>query len=58
MSAVRKAYRERYDRELVEAVREATAGQWGVFCEELCIARVPHDVRTFDKANVKYSSGR
>lgn len=56
MSAVRKAYRERYGAELQIAVRGATSGLWGAFCEELCIARVPHDVRTFQK--VAISSGR
>lgn len=56
MSAVRKAYRERYGMELLEAVKGATSGLWGTFCEELCIARVPHDVRTFQK--VAFSSGR
>jgi hypothetical protein len=56
MSAVRKAYRERYGVELQEAVRGCTSGLWGTFCEELCIRRHPHDVRTFQK--VAYSSGR
>jgi hypothetical protein len=49
MSAVRKAYRERYGKELQHAVREATSGQWGVFCEELCIARVPTEIRKYEK---------
>ena len=49
MSAVRKAYRERYGKELQLAVREATSGQWGVFCVELCIARVPTEVRKYEK---------
>ena len=49
MSAVRKAFRERYGRELQEMVREATSGQWGAFCEELCIARIPNDVRRYEK---------
>lgn len=49
MSAVRKAYRERYGKELQHVVREATSGQWGVFCEELCIARVPTEIRKYEK---------
>ncbi|KAI9163336.1 LOW QUALITY PROTEIN: Annexin A11 [Paramyrothecium foliicola] len=43
MHDIRKAYRERYGRELQEAVREATSGEWGLFCTELCIARMPND---------------
>ncbi|KAM5346557.1 hypothetical protein ACJ41O_009562 [Fusarium nematophilum] len=54
MRAVKQAYRERYGRGLGEAVREATSGQWGEFCSELCIARMPDDVRRFDK--VSYSA--
>ncbi|KAF4966511.1 hypothetical protein FZEAL_10642 [Fusarium zealandicum] len=53
MRAVRQAYRERYGRSLGEAVREATNGEWGEFCSELCIVRMPDDVRRFDK--VSYS---
>ncbi|KFH46216.1 Annexin A7-like protein [Hapsidospora chrysogenum ATCC 11550] len=49
MRAVRHAYRERYGRNLQEAVREATSGQWGLFCEELCIARVPNHVKRYEK---------
>lgn len=49
MSAVRKAYRERYGKELQHAVREATSGHWGSFCEELCIARVPTEIRNYEK---------
>lgn len=52
MSAIRKAYRERYGRELQDAVKEATSGQWGMFCRELCIARAPNDVRRFDKVEI------
>jgi hypothetical protein len=49
MRDVRKAYRERYGRELQDAVREATSGDWGLFCTELCIARVPNDVRRVER---------
>jgi hypothetical protein len=49
MSEIRKVYRERYGRELQEAVREATRGEWGVFCTELCIARMPDDVRRVER---------
>ncbi|GAB0138583.1 hypothetical protein EsDP_00006812 [Epichloe bromicola] len=44
MKAVKKAYRERYGVDLSEAVREGTSGQWGQFCRELCIARMPERV--------------
>ncbi|KAF4462217.1 annexin XIV [Fusarium albosuccineum] len=54
MRAVKQAYRERYGRGLGEAVREVTSGEWGLFCSELCIARMPDDVRKFDK--ISYSA--
>ncbi|KAG5936098.1 hypothetical protein E4U60_002804 [Claviceps pazoutovae] len=44
MQAVKKAYRERYGVDLSEAVRDGTSGQWGEFCRELCIARMPERV--------------
>jgi hypothetical protein len=49
MRDIRKTYRERYGRELQDAVREATSGDWGLFCTELCIARVPNDVRRVER---------
>jgi Annexin len=51
MSAVRKAYRSRYGKELQQAVAESTSGQWGAFCEELCIARMPNDVRRVERVS-------
>lgn len=56
MRAVKLAYRERYGRGLSEAVKEGTKGEWGLFCRELCIARMPDDVRRFEKVN--FSAGR
>ncbi|KAF4450826.1 hypothetical protein F53441_6097 [Fusarium austroafricanum] len=53
MRAVKQAFRERYGRGMKDAVRDATSGEWGEFCGELCIARMPDDVRKFDK--VSYS---
>jgi hypothetical protein len=53
MQAVKRAYRERYGRELQDAVREATSGDWGVFCNELCIARMPNDVRRVERVEVR-----
>lgn len=52
MQAVKRAYAERYERELPEAVRDATSGQWGQFCQELCIARMPNDIRTMDRVQI------
>ena len=45
MQDVKKAYAERYGKSLQEAVKEASSGQWGLFVRELCIARMPDDVR-------------
>ncbi|KAH6604128.1 annexin anxc4 [Trichoderma cornu-damae] len=51
MQDIKKAYRERYGQDLQEAVREATSGEWGMFCRELCIARMPNEVRRMENAN-------
>ncbi|CEJ93548.1 Putative Annexin ANXC4 [[Torrubiella] hemipterigena] len=45
MQAVKRAYQARYGQDLQDAVREASDGDWGKFCRELCIARMPADVR-------------
>ncbi|KAM3454227.1 hypothetical protein MY3296_003112 [Beauveria thailandica] len=55
MQAVKKAYSERYDRELQDVVRDATSGEWGIFCAELCIARMPNHVRRIERVG---GSGR
>ncbi|KAK2608450.1 hypothetical protein QQS21_003019 [Conoideocrella luteorostrata] len=52
MQAVKKAYTERYVVDLSEAVRDGTSGQWGQFCRELCIARMPDDVRRVERVQV------
>jgi hypothetical protein len=49
MEAIKRSYRERYGVDLQEAVKEATKGKWGLFCHELCITRMPDDVRRFEK---------
>lgn len=49
MNAVKRAYRERYGKDLQEAVREVTSGEWGMFVRELCIARMPDDVRQVER---------
>ena len=46
MALVRRAYREHYGHELVDAVRDTTSGEWGEFCEALCVVRMPNDIRT------------
>lgn len=45
MAAVKKAYHERYGKDMMEAVVDGTSGEWGQFCRELCITRMPDDVR-------------
>ncbi|KAK4236741.1 hypothetical protein C8A03DRAFT_35331 [Achaetomium macrosporum] len=49
MALIKRAFREQYGRDLQDAVREATSGEWGEFCEALCIVRMPDDVRRFEK---------
>jgi hypothetical protein len=49
MEAIKREYRNRYGKELQEAVREGTKGAWGEFCEELCVKRVGDEVKRFDK---------
>ncbi|OAA72140.1 annexin ANXC4 [Cordyceps fumosorosea ARSEF 2679] len=51
MQAVKRAYSERYGRELQDAVRDATSGEWGIFCLELCIARMPNHVRRIERVS-------
>ncbi|KAI2617076.1 Annexin [Hypoxylon sp. NC1633] len=52
MAAIKKAYRERYGEELAEAVKDATSGEWGLFCEQLVVTRMPDDVKSFEKVDV------
>ncbi|CAM1502237.1 Fc.00g042210.m01.CDS01 [Cosmosporella sp. VM-42] len=49
MQAVKRAFRERYKKDLQEAVKDATSGEWGLFCRELCIARMPDDVKKIER---------
>ncbi|KAI8944038.1 Annexin [Xylaria longipes] len=48
LAAIKKAYRERYREDLSEAVREGTSGQWGLFCEQLVVIRMPDEVKQFE----------
>ncbi|KAL2262143.1 hypothetical protein VTK26DRAFT_2343 [Humicola hyalothermophila] len=52
MAAVRSAYRDHYHRDLQDAVRDATSGEWGEFCEALCIARTPGEVRRVERVDI------
>lgn len=52
MAAVKLAFRERYGKDLQQAVKEGTSGEWGLFCSELCITRTPDDVRRVERVEV------
>ncbi|KAH6630334.1 hypothetical protein B0J18DRAFT_364136 [Chaetomium sp. MPI-SDFR-AT-0129] len=54
MALVRRAYRETYGRDLQDAVREATKGEWGEFCVQLCIVRMPDDVKRVERVDIHY----
>lgn len=58
MEAVKRAYRERYQLDLQEAVRDGTSGEWGQFCYELCIYRMPNDVKQFERDAKQYERER
>ncbi|RDA83746.1 hypothetical protein CP532_4996 [Ophiocordyceps camponoti-leonardi (nom. inval.)] len=49
MQAVRRAFRDRYGKDLGDAIRDAVSGPLGRFCAGLCIARVPNDVRRVER---------
>lgn len=49
MQAVKRAYQTRYGQGLQDAVRNATEGAWGEFCSELCIRRMPGDIRQLER---------
>jgi hypothetical protein len=52
MAAIKKAYRERYAKDLAEDIKEGTTGEWGLFCRELCVTRMPDDVKRFSKVEI------
>ncbi|KXX75341.1 Annexin A7 [Madurella mycetomatis] len=52
MALVRRVFREQYGRDLQDAVREATKGEWGEFCVALCIVRMPDDVRRVARVDI------
>lgn len=47
MAEVKKAYLERYGKDMQEAVKDGTSGEWGQFCSELCITRMPTRIQSF-----------
>lgn len=49
MSRIKKAYHEHYGKDLQEAVKEATSGEWGEFCGQLCVSRMPDDVKKIER---------
>ncbi|KKY36731.1 putative annexin anxc4 [Diaporthe ampelina] len=49
MAAIKRAYAERYSKDMMEAVRDGTSGEWGQFCQELCISRMPDDVKRVER---------
>ncbi len=54
MAAVKLAYRDRYNHDLQESVRDATgASGWGQFCQELCITRMPDDVKRVERIEIR-----
>ncbi|ORY67324.1 uncharacterized protein BCR38DRAFT_456129 [Pseudomassariella vexata] len=52
MSAIKRAYRDRYGLDLSDAVKEGTSGEWGLFCRELCVSRMPDDVKRFSNVEI------
>lgn len=52
MAAVKKAYRERYGEDLSSAVKEGTSGDWGLFCRQLVVTRMPDDVKQFSRVEI------
>lgn len=55
MAAIKAAYRSRYNRDMQEAIRDATGNKdWGLFCRELCITRVPDDVKRVERIEIRH----
>ncbi|TDZ60634.1 Annexin A7 [Colletotrichum trifolii] len=49
LEAIKRAYRERYGRDMQESIKDATSGEWGEFCRHLCIYRMPNDVKSYER---------
>ncbi|KUJ14485.1 Annexin [Mollisia scopiformis] len=49
MEAVKREYRARYGVDMQKAVAEGTRGEWGHFCEMLCVRRMGDEVRRVER---------
>lgn len=60
MELVKKEYRTRYGIDMQVAVREGTRGEWGRFCELLCVRRMGDEVRRVERVEIheEYRSDR
>ena len=52
MADVKAAFAERYGKDLQQAVREGTSGEWGEFCKALCISRMPDAVKRVERVEI------
>ncbi|KAH8686021.1 hypothetical protein BGZ60DRAFT_107141 [Tricladium varicosporioides] len=57
MEAVKREFRTRYGVDMQQAVREGTRGDWGIFCEGLCVRRMGDEVREVRRVE-EYSETR
>lgn len=57
MEAVKREFRTRYGVDMQQAVREGTRGDWGAFCEGLCVRRMGDEVREVRRVE-EYSETR
>ena len=49
MEAIKREFRTRYGVEMQTAVRDGTRGDWGRFCELLCVRRMGDEVRRVER---------
>jgi len=49
MELVKREYRTRYGVDMQKAVAEGTRGEWGHFCEMLCVRRMGDEVRSVER---------
>ena len=49
LEATKREFKRSYGMELQEAVRRGTRGDWGGFCEELCVKRIGAGVREYER---------
>jgi hypothetical protein len=52
MALVKQAFREQYGRDMQDAVRDGTKGEWGEFCVALCIVRMPDGVKQIERVDI------